>query len=87
VAAIFGAWAPGAVSNADLSFSTRLEAARAPEHIRERNRVKTGVGILAASLRVELVEARRRLHEAAARAGVDALTVAELLIAGEGDVS
>ena len=30
VASIFGAWAPGAVANADLSFSSRLEAVKAP---------------------------------------------------------
>lgn len=86
VAAVFGAWAPGAVTNADLSFSTRLDAMRAPRRIRERNRVETGIGILAASLRVGQDEARRRLHEAAARAGVDALTVADVLIAGDDDI-
>ena len=30
----FGAWAPGAVANADLSFQSRLEAVKSPERVR-----------------------------------------------------
>ena len=36
LAEIFGAWAPGAVTNADLSFSTRRDAEEAPRTPAER---------------------------------------------------
>ena len=32
----FGAWAPGAITNADLSFSTRTQAQQAPVRLGER---------------------------------------------------
>src|SRR5829696_2117649 len=35
LAEVFNAWAPGAVTNADLEFSTRRQAERAPEDLRD----------------------------------------------------
>ena len=43
-----GTTAAEAVSNADLSFSTRLEAAAAPDRLRDRIAIDTAVGLLAA---------------------------------------
>lgn len=81
IAALFGAWAPDAVSNADLSFATRATAALAPRLLRDRNKVETAIGIVAARERIDLDEARRRLQDAAARAGVSERAVAGVVIA------
>jgi GAF domain-containing protein len=70
LAAIFGGWALGAVTNADLSFSTREEAARTPQRVREQQVVDMAVGILVGQLRVEVDVAEERLRTAAALAGI-----------------
>jgi hypothetical protein len=80
VAAIFLAWAPGAVSNADLSFATRDQARRAPQILREGIRADAAVGLLVAALDIDEREARRRLYDAAVRAGVAAAEVAEVIL-------
>jgi hypothetical protein len=81
LADLFGAWAPGAVANADLSFATRREAQRAPTQLRETAVVSTATGILAAEREVSLEEATAQLHEAARRAGVAVHRLAEVLVA------
>lgn len=80
LARLFGAWAPGAVTNADLSFSSRLEAARALERLEDMNVVDLAVGVLVAAHAIPPAEARRGLEQAAARAGVKAVEVARLLV-------
>ena len=80
LAEVFGAWAPGAVVNADLSFSTRSAAARAPDQLRETARVETATGIVAAERHIPLAEARRQLHDAAQRAGVPVASLAEVVV-------
>jgi GAF domain-containing protein len=69
LAEVFGAWAAGAVANADLSFTTRREAKVAPQRVREQHFVDVATGILAAQLRVDVDTARAHLHDAAFRAG------------------
>jgi GAF domain-containing protein len=80
LAGLFSAWAPGAVTNADLSFRTREIAARAPDILRAAARVDTVVGILAATEQISIDEAYERLHQAAPRAGVDESELAETLL-------
>jgi GAF domain-containing protein len=80
IAAIFSAWAPGAVRNADLSFSTRERARQAPGMLRDAAKVDVAVGLLLASFDLEEDEARRRLREAASRGGVDEVLLAEVLV-------
>ena len=80
LAQIFGAWAAGAVANADLSFTTRGEAQAAPGQIRERNLVDVAIGILAAELQVDVGTATDRLQDAAARAGVTLAQLARTII-------
>jgi GAF domain-containing protein len=70
LAEIFGAWAAGAIANADLAFTTRSEAQAAPRRVKERAIIDVAVGILAAGLRVDIKTAEDRLRNAAARAGV-----------------
>ena len=80
LAEVFDAWAPGAVVNADLSFSTRVAAQRAPRQLRETARVETATGIVAAERHIPLAEARRQLHDAAQRAGVPVASLAEVVV-------
>jgi GAF domain-containing protein len=68
LAGILGAWAGGAVTNADLSFSSREAAQRAPEVLRRAHQVDVALGSLSSTLGITIDEARQRLLEAAARA-------------------
>jgi len=70
LAAALGARAEGAMTNADLSFSTRLKAAQASQTFQEQTDVSVAVGIIAEQQRVDTGTARERLREAAARAGI-----------------
>jgi len=80
LAELFGAWAPGAVANADLSFSTRKLAEEAPRRLRERARFDTAVGLLAAREELSVDDARQRLVGAAERAGVSLSRIAQAVI-------
>jgi GAF domain-containing protein len=70
LADVFGAWAPGAVMNADMSFSTRLRAEGAPAQLREDALIDAATGILAAHHKIPVEDARETLEQAAARAGL-----------------
>ena len=80
LAAILGAWAMGAISNADLSFTTRELARQAPEMLRRSAVVDTAVGALAAVRDIDPATARERLRRAALRAGRPEAEVAELVL-------
>jgi GAF domain-containing protein len=89
LAEVCGAWAPGAVTNADLSFSTRLAAAQAPEQLRGQDSVDQALGIISTAQRIDISAATERLREAAARAGISetqaARAIIGLLSTGAGD--
>lgn len=80
LARVFSAWAPGAVTNADLSFSTRHVAEQAPARLREDALISAATGILAASRDVPVDVAREQLESSAARAGVPVGTLARVII-------
>lgn len=80
LAEVFGAWAAGAVENADLSFRTLEEARRAPGLLRDQVVVDTAVGILISQLGVPEEAARRRLADAASRAGTSVVRLAREII-------
>lgn len=80
VAQIVGAWAPGAVTNADLSFSTRLDAEQAPRLLAAANLIDLASGIVAESAGVGVDAARGRLRSAARRAGVTEVQLAEAIV-------
>ncbi len=80
LAALFGAWAPGVVTNADLSFSSRLEAAQAADRLDDLGVVDLAVGILVAAHGVSPAEARQRLQHAAGQAGVTVVEAAHLVV-------
>lgn len=79
LARIFDAWAPGAVTNADLSFSTLDLARRAPQQLRDDYNIQVAAGILAGG-RSDLEGAVQRLHDAATRAGITAAQLAATII-------
>lgn len=81
LAAVLGAWAGGAVRNADLGFDTRRAAQRAPEILAGAGRVEAAVGVLMARRGVSAERARRDLEEAAAAAGVPVASLAEVVLA------
>ena len=80
LAAILGAWAAGATTNADLSFSTLDIARQAPRVLADKALVETAVGFIMAAADVSADEAYRRLGNAAHRAGVSEIQVAEGVI-------
>jgi hypothetical protein len=80
LAELLGARAAEAVTNADLSFSTRLEAADAPGRLRERADIETAIGLLAAQRHITVDEAQERLTRAAAQAGIEEVLVARVMI-------
>jgi transcriptional regulator with GAF, ATPase, and Fis domain len=80
LARIFDAWAPGAVTNADLSFSTRRTAEQAVEHLRGTFRIEVAVGIIADREALDPAAARTLLEESARRAGVSTAQLAETYI-------
>jgi hypothetical protein len=80
IAQIFDAWAPGAVTNADLSFQTRRTAEDAPEVARGTMRIETAVGLLMETHSVDADTARSLLDEAAQRAGLGVGPLADSLV-------
>jgi GAF domain-containing protein len=85
LAQVFGAWAAGAVANADLSFTTRRQARATPERLRERGMIDVAVGILAATFDVDFDAAEARLRTAATYAGVTIAQLAKDIVRAHGD--
>lgn len=80
LAAACGAWAPGAVSNADLDFGALDDARRGPEVLRTHDLVATASGLMAERDRTTPAAARLVLLSAAEAAGVDPARLAELVL-------
>lgn len=80
LAEVFGAWAPGAIANADLGFSTRALAEQAPTLLRDTAKIDTATGILAARCDLSVTDARDELDDAARRAGVPVVLLARVLV-------
>jgi hypothetical protein len=77
---VFGAWAAGAVANADLSFATRLEAQAAPGRIRDQATLSEAVDVIGREQGVGRDLAEQRLRTAAALAGVDVVALARQIL-------
>jgi len=80
VATIMGAWAPGAVHNADLSFSTREAAERTPQKLEDMSVLDQAAGVVMAAHEVDQVRAREIIAAAARQAGQDEFSVAREVI-------
>jgi GAF domain-containing protein len=70
LAGVLAASAEHAVTNADLSFSTRLVAAEGPTVLADQDDVDIALGIIAESQGLDLTTAQERLRASAARAGI-----------------
>lgn len=80
IAEIFDAWAPGAIINADLSFTTRGLAEAAPDQLRGDIDLTIACNVIAAHSAIPLEDARRRLNDAARRAGVSEAQLAHAVV-------
>jgi len=80
VADVCEAWAPGAVRNADLSFTSRLRAAATPARMEQRALVDRAIGFVAAAQDLDTPTAAIRIRDAAARAGVSEPEIARLVV-------
>jgi hypothetical protein len=80
LAAILGAWAPGAVRNADLSFNTRVAAEHAPQALRAQGAITRAVGMIVVHQGLDVTTAHELLDAAATRAGIKPEQLAEALI-------
>lgn len=80
IADIFGAWAPGAVTNADLSFSTRATAEQAPRRLREDIDIHVALAAIARAKNVDTDAAHCALREAAQRAGLHEAVLAKIIL-------
>ncbi|HYJ27304.1 MAG TPA: hypothetical protein VEW73_06300 [Nocardioides sp.] len=80
IAFVFGAWAPGAVINADLPFHTRHAAEQGPEKLRVSMRINIAVGVIAAARGLHPDAARNVLRDEARRAGLTEADHAALVI-------
>lgn len=80
LANLYGAWAEGSVTNADLSFSSRRRAEQAPQDLEDRAHTDQAVGMIVAAQRVDAPTAQQRLTAAAQRAGMPVVEVARFLI-------
>jgi GAF domain-containing protein len=80
IAAVFDAWAPGAITNADLSFQTRKPSELAAGGARAAMRINLAVGMLMEAGSVDADTARTHLEDAAQRAGVKLEELARTLV-------
>ncbi len=80
LAGLFGGWAAGAVANADLSFSTRRAAERAPLDLRDSATVDAATGILAHRRSLTVAAARREIADASQRAGIPVARLAQVIV-------
>lgn len=71
--------AEGAVTNADLEFSTRLEAAQAPSRLQDLRVAEDALGIIAANQDIDRDTASELLKQAAARAGITEIQAAHAI--------
>lgn len=80
LAEILGAWAPGAVRNADLSFESRRRAEQAPQLLRAQGVVSRASGMVAAHYDIDVQTAHDRLVQAAGRAHVPPEELAQAIL-------
>lgn len=79
LAEVLGAWAAGAITNADLSFDSLDRARAAPALLREETVVSIAAGVLASASASSVAAAQERLRQAALRAGVPVAVLAEAI--------
>jgi GAF domain-containing protein len=83
LARLFGAAADDAVANADLSMTGLQRARLSAGQVKADARLDIAIGVLAERQGLPIEVARERLHDAAARAGLEVGALAQLLLVGE----
>ena len=81
LAALYGGWPGGAVTNADLTFSTMARARTAPRVLADVTLSNMAVGMIMSAHDLPEAAARSRLSDVAARAGVSEGRLADILLA------
>jgi GAF domain-containing protein len=81
--ALLGSSAREAVSNADLSFTTRTEARKTANRLKDRATISQAVEMLAHRNNEDANTARTRLESAAARAALSSIDLAHLILDGQ----
>jgi hypothetical protein len=79
LAELLGAWAGGAVVDADLAFRSRRIARNAPEILRESTELAMVSVLLARDRGIDAAEAEQRLRDAAVRASIPLTDLLELM--------
>jgi GAF domain-containing protein len=74
-----GASAENAITNSDLTFSTREEAAKGPQELSDQFDIDGALGIIAGAKSVDITTAQARLEQAAVRAGITEAQAARVL--------
>ncbi len=80
-----GAWAAGAVTNADLDFRSRVRAAATPGRLSDSGDVFLASGLVANVQGLTVEEAERRITRAANQAGVSDAEFARFLLQAHAD--
>lgn len=75
-----GAWVDGAVTNADMGFTTRFQAAETPELLRIENLVNQAIGALIANRGISADEAHKKVQTSAQRAGISDAQMARAIL-------
>ena len=75
-----GAWAAGAVTNADLRFNSRVRAAATPGRLSDNEDVNLAKGLVAAVRDISTAEAEQQIRAAAVQAGVSQSEFARFLL-------
>jgi hypothetical protein len=83
LAAVLHADAASAIHDADLSFTTRHQAAEAPKVLASQADIAVAIGIIASSRGIDVDSARSQLRTAAAKAGLSEHVVARAVIGFE----
>lgn len=80
LAAACGAWVDGAITNADMDFTTRFWAAETPSRLRIGNLMDQAAGALVSSWGVSAEDASERLRTSAQRAGISDVQMARTIL-------
>lgn len=80
LAALWGGWPTGAVTNADLALTSMKRSRHAPEVLANQDSIEQAVGMLIAAHQVDAATARQELRDAAERAGLGEAEVASFLV-------
>lgn len=80
LAAVCGAWASNAVTNADLDFNSAVRAAAAPDRLMAHRDLDLAAGVVSTARHLDLEEARSRISRAARLAGVSSPEFARFVL-------